>query len=145
MLPERFMARVDARDGHWCWTGGVARGRPSFYVGQRDGKNHYVPARRLAWEAERGPLPGDYVVFAECDEPRCVNPEHLRAVARDDFDWLGTHAGPHQVNAAKRLCNSGHPLEGKNLRIEPNGARRCRACLSARKREWRARKRAERA
>lgn len=145
MLPESFLTRLDTSSGCWRWTGGVSHGLPSFYVGQRDGRNVYASARRMAWQDEFGPLAEDQVLVAKCEEARCVKPAHMRVVARDDFDWLGAHVGPHQINASKRVCNGGHPLAGASLKIEPNGARRCRICQRKRQAEYRARKRASRA
>lgn len=40
------------------------------------GKNGY--AHRAVWEAERGPIPPGMVVMHVCDNPPCVNVEHLR-------------------------------------------------------------------
>jgi HNH endonuclease len=68
---RRFWACVEVTtpDGCWPWKGAVdGAGQPCF-----DGR----PARDLAYELARGPVPAGAAVAQRCGHARCMNPEHL--------------------------------------------------------------------
>lgn len=95
--------------------------------GQRkvDGRNRLV--HRLAYEeAHKVELPRDILVHHTCEEPRCINPDHLVAMTRR------THVRLHR-NPDNR-CRHGHEYTPENTYIKPNGTRRCRECKRIRER-----------
>jgi hypothetical protein len=65
--------RFDA-SGCWVWTGATA-GTLGHGCYRKD--RRLVYAHRAMWEFWYGPVPAGLSVLHRCDNPPCVNPEHL--------------------------------------------------------------------
>ena len=136
------------RDGCWEWRG--ARGRGGYGLFWHSGSN--VTASRAAWVAANGPIPEGMVIRHRCDNPLCVNPDHLD---------IGTH-GQNMMDMVERARSTAYAtgryggvcVKGLHDVTKPgalkevrSGQRRevvvCVECVRERDRKWRAERRAK--
>lgn len=88
-LADRFWAKVEKSDGCWLWLASKFQhgyGSATVDGGRREN------AHRVAWRLIRGSIPKGMFVLHRCDNPACVNPDHL---------WLGTQTDNMRDCAAK--------------------------------------------
>ncbi len=111
-LADRFWSKVEKRAPSECWEWKASLGGTGYGQINLDGKP--LKAHRVAWFLTHGSWPAALVCH-HCDNPPCVNPEHLFLGTQKDnvADMLkkgrgvappirrGEAAGPAKLTAAQ--------------------------------------------
>ena len=74
-LPQRFWDKVqpEPNSGCWLWTASTRKdGRPQFRLGKKVTRPY-----QLTTKLEHGPCPDGKEHSHLCDQPLCVNPQHI--------------------------------------------------------------------
>lgn len=93
--PDRFATKYVVAD-NGCWEWNAARNDKGYGHFKMDGAVRQ--AHRVSWELHFGPIEGGMHVLHKCDNPSCVNPDHLflgtNADNAADCKAKGRHARP---------------------------------------------------
>jgi hypothetical protein len=100
---DSFWNKVNKTSGCWIWT-----------AANKDGYGRYSNsgyAHRISWEMHFGKIPAGMFVCHKCDNPPCVNPDHL---------FLGTNQDNVNDMRAKGRGSKPPPMGGWNKFTYPN-------------------------
>jgi hypothetical protein len=107
-LEERFWEKVNKKSPEECWEWTAVKnlqGYGNIHIGSKtDGSYRTLVAHRVSWEMHYGPIPDGLCVLHRCDNPACVNPNHLS---------LGTQLENIQDMLNKGRESLSHPRPGE--------------------------------
>lgn len=128
-LIQRFEASYtpEPNTGCWLWTRFTDKDGYGFInTCTIKYKSNSTRAHRLSYSLFKGAIPKGMCVLHKCDQPSCVNPEHLFLGTHRDNQWDKVHKGRHhnQIKVTCKVCLG--PLE----KLKGHRSRRCRACYN---------------
>ncbi len=149
-LEERFWSFVhfEPNSGCWLWAGSCdKRGYGQIRAATRGPKSLRY-ATHVSLEIHGRQLKAGEGACHTCDNPPCVNPDHLFGGTQKqnihDCIAKGRNSKPPVCKVGARplkmVCVNGHSLTGENIYLRPDGYRTCRLCRSNTKTRMRVRR-----
>lgn len=118
-----------------CWEWRLFRNTGGYGYSNYNYKS--VVAHKLSYAAFNGPIPKDTIVRHKCNNPACVNPNHLELGTQwdnvQDQKKAGTWTSPLKrrqkfIDGVPVCQKRNHPLLGDNIRKFSDGKIACREC-----------------
>ena len=93
-----------------------------------------IAVHRYMWTQKYGPIPDGLMVCHKCDNPACMNTDHLfLGTARDNAQDMAKKGRHWQQQ--KTHCIESHEYSPDNTYIDKHGHRHCKQCNRERMRD----------
>ena len=124
-LAERFWSKVSKSDGCWLWV--AFRDRNGYGRFGTSALNRSTLAHRTSYSLTFGDIPEGMHVLHKCDNPPCVNPDHL-FLGTDKDNAQDCKAKGRHPQLKKSHCPHGHAYDATNTYLRKGRGRFCREC-----------------
>lgn len=126
---KRFWAKVNKKGDNECWEWIAAKnnkGYGQFRIGGVSKSTH-----RISYIIHKGEMPDGLMICHTCNNPTCINPNHLYAgTGKDNMKQSVREMRHHEQS--KTHCKNGHEFTEENtfLRVRKGRGttRVCREC-----------------
>lgn len=124
-LNVKLWKSVRITPGCWEWTDyRLPFGYGRIYDGAT---RRMLLTHRVSYELHHGPIPDGLIVRHTCDNPPCVNPDHLELGTRVDNMQDCVQRG-RNFFSRKTHCKRGHEFNEENTYYRRTGGRMCKVC-----------------
>lgn len=162
---DRFFKKVVKTETCWLWTAAVA-GNNGYGTFWNDTLGRVVRAHRFSYELHLGPIPSGKIIMHKCDNPICVNPDHLIPGSQKENINDAQAKGRYRVSLTgglknkkahtknpfnhfkrgekRKFCNKGHDISSDDSvyinKKKPDRGRVCLICNKITKEKWKNKK-----
>lgn len=121
----KLVSNVEVNErGCWVWQGFCC---PEWGYGFTSYRNRSMRTHLVMWKILRGDIPKGMVIRHNCDNPPCINPDHLQiGTVRDNVHDRLKRGRDYKSN--RTHCPMGHEYAGQHLQLDSKGYRHCRTC-----------------
>lgn len=129
-----FMLHVQKTESCWLWTGCKSK----YGYGQFTFRKKTTLAHRASYELAMGPFDNWLCVLHKCDNPQCVNPDHLfLGTQLDNARDRVAKGRPTLLRKTRTHCLRGHDLSIVGVHVRKKlGYISCKKCSNTLARKY---------